>query len=248
MKKSRIFEVLEIKAIKGEGKMVDAEIEKQKQVFIKRLNELIEEKGINNVSNASKEAGLDKETLGKYSVGNIPAVEIVLKISKYFNVSSSYLLGETDTRIADNIEVIKRFGIDDETISRLEKIKNINDENEQYADMLREIFINPLLYRSVVNKIDMLLKYYLDSEYKKEINKELKSEKTFLNPKKIRFDSYIELGIMQKFLEVYSEYVEAKMIEKRAFKEISQKRLEEDIKKLKKELKIKENLLKKYKI
>lgn len=248
MKKSRIFEVLEIKAIKGEGKMVDAEIEKQKQVFIKRLNELIEEKGINNVSNASKEAGLDKETLGKYSVGNIPAVEIVLKISKYFNVSSSYLLGETDTRIADNIEVIKRFGIDDETISRLEKIKNINDENEQYADMLREIFINPLLYRSVVNKIDMLLKYYLDSEYKKEINKELKSEKTFLNPKKISFDSYIELGIMQKFLEVYSEYVEAKMIEKRAFKEISQKRLEEDIKKLKKELKIKENLLKKYKI
>jgi len=69
-----------------------------------------------------------------------------------------------------------------------------------------------------------------------------------LNPKKISFDSYIELGIMQKFLEVYSEYVEAKMIEKRAFKEISQKRLEEDIKKLKKELKIKENLLKKYKI
>lgn len=223
-----------------------AENSEEKKIFARRLNNLIEEKKITNVSNASAEVGLDKETLGKYLVGETFPGEIILKLAKYFNVSTSYLLGETDIRNADNKEIANRFGIDENTIMKLEEIKKINDEyKNKYDDVLKEIFLDPSLYKHVLDNLEIMLKYYLDDDYKQEINEKLRIGKKIFNYKKMEINDYIEISLIEKFLQAYNEYVEIKMMQEGALGRINCKRLEDEIKLLEKKIRSRKHILKK---
>lgn len=223
-----------------------AENSEEKKIFARRLNNLIEEKNITNVSNASTEIGLDKETLGKYLVGETFPGEKILKLAKYFNVSTSYLLGETDIRNADNKEIANRFGIDENTIMKLEEIKKINDEyKNSYNDVLKEIFLDPSLYKHVLDNLEIMLKYYLDDDYKQEINEKLRIGKKIFNYKKMEISDYIEISLIEKFLQEYNEYMEFKMMQEGALGRINYKRLEDEIKLLEKKIRKKKYILKK---
>lgn len=72
------------------------------QVFLDRLEELCNEKGITK-RQLEKEAGLAIGSTSKWKTGLNPNHTSLRKISSYFMVDSSYLLGESDYRNADHL-------------------------------------------------------------------------------------------------------------------------------------------------
>ena len=67
-------------------------------MFLDRLNELIEQKGISR-KQFLDDVGLNKNTLRNWELNNtVPTKPILLAIAAYFNVSVDYLLGETDVK------------------------------------------------------------------------------------------------------------------------------------------------------
>lgn len=72
------------------------------EIFAKRLTELRKEKGISQ-SQLSKETGISQAAIAFWEAGErIPGALALITLSKYFKVSSDYLLGledETGTKI-----------------------------------------------------------------------------------------------------------------------------------------------------
>lgn len=72
-------------------------------MFLERYIDLCEE---HNFAPSSKEAsknfGIPLSSLGHYLTGRMPSIEKLIKIAKYFNVSTDYLLGVSDTRNCSN--------------------------------------------------------------------------------------------------------------------------------------------------
>jgi len=68
------------------------------QAFIERCNKLKDEKGF-SLEAIEKEIGISKGSLSKYMNGvHLPNSEVVRLLSKYWGVSSDYLLGSSDER------------------------------------------------------------------------------------------------------------------------------------------------------
>ena len=64
--------------------------------FQERLQELLDENGLNRLK-LSKQINISFETLNGYFNKNFyPEISVAIKISKYFNCSIHYLLGLTD--------------------------------------------------------------------------------------------------------------------------------------------------------
>lgn len=67
-----------------------------KQIFIQRLNEKMKEQGLTKKDLAEK-TGLSARAIEYFQNGKrFPNVESLLKISKAFNVSMEYMIGEED--------------------------------------------------------------------------------------------------------------------------------------------------------
>lgn len=132
-----------------EGKMQD--------IFIKRLEALMEEKDMSQTELANK-IGTTNVTISRYLSGErIPRLEIVAKIAEVFHTSVDYLVGLTSHRNAswarshahtdnsDMIEIQKKL----ESIgslnakkrlsaSQLALIKNLLDTNKDFINHLKE--------------------------------------------------------------------------------------------------------------
>lgn len=168
-----------------------------KEIFGKVLDELMQEKDLTNTA-LSEKVKIDRTTIGKYRNGDtFPEVDNCIKLANYFDVSISYLLGETKVRKADNIVIGERLGIDDQAIQNIESIKIFNQkfDNNQYNDIFSDIFTNIDLYKNVVNGINEILQYRLD-----------KIESSTTEKEKLKLEHYTELLACQKFLELYHEY------------------------------------------
>ncbi len=64
--------------------------------FCERFKELREEKGI-SYRQMARETGFSDTALGRWEQGKqIPNIEILIELCKYFNVSADYLLGLED--------------------------------------------------------------------------------------------------------------------------------------------------------
>ena len=64
-----------------------------KEVVSNRLKELSAKKSLTQLQ-VAQVIGLDRSTIGKYETGvNIPCIPILIKLAKFFVVSSDYLLG-----------------------------------------------------------------------------------------------------------------------------------------------------------
>lgn len=47
----------------------------------------------------AKEINVDRSSIGKYETGTTPSMDILIKIASYFNVTTDYLLGNTNTDV-----------------------------------------------------------------------------------------------------------------------------------------------------
>ena len=145
-------------------------IEELKKFFEIRLNLLIKERDNLKNTELAKETGIDRNDIGDYRKGyKIPTIEKLIKLADFFGVSTSYLLGETDARTADDTIIGNELGIDDTTLNNLKEIKKFNQKyNNEYQDILGEVLTDVELYKTIVEKIDLYVRYYSDKEYQKE--------------------------------------------------------------------------------
>lgn len=121
-------------------------------MFWKRLKELMEEKNI-TFYKLSKETGITESAFSVWKKDKLknPQKETVNKISKYFNVSSDYLLGKTENRnilnVVEkdlNLNEKKEEYIPEKDIELYNLYKNLNDSNKK---MLLDIGNTIFLYQ-----------------------------------------------------------------------------------------------------
>ena len=149
-----------------------------KKIFVNRLNLLIEERNKPDDTALAKKTGIDRTSIGKYKCGKrFPSKDNLKKLADFFGVSTSYLLGETDARTADDTLIGNELGIDDTTLNNLKEIKKINQKyNNEYQDILGEVLTDVTLYKNFINIIDLYVKYYSDKEYKADYDKNILME------------------------------------------------------------------------
>ena len=64
--------------------------------------------------------GITRQSVSQYMVGKtIPDIYILKQIAKYFNVTYEYLLGETQSKQKENIEINQKIGFNDKVINAL---------------------------------------------------------------------------------------------------------------------------------
>ena len=211
-----------------------------KKNFKNILKKLLAEKGYDdNTSDTAleKELKIHRTTIGNYrNKDTVPNLKSCIKLAKYFDVSISYLLGETELRKADNIVIGEKLGIDDQAIQNIESIKRFNQTfNNRYNDIFSDIFTNVDLYKNVVNGIDEMLQYKFDKINSPTIPKE-----------KLNLEHYTELLACQKFLERYHIYNEKKLFDHDILN-FGKERLLQEINELELKLRIAKNRLKAYK-
>lgn len=95
--------------------------------FARRFNELLGE----NISqsNFSKQTGISTGAISKYRNGFVfPPANNLYKIAKALNVSTEYLLGNSDVKHYNNKELNDKFGLYDNSIENLSRISKSSKE------------------------------------------------------------------------------------------------------------------------
>ena len=132
------------------------------EIFHERFNELAKEKGFYDMSRAdkAKAIGLSASGIAKIEGDGtkIPSVETLFKLSEYFGVSVSYLIGESNSKslqMESDKAVFDKFDFSEEMVQTLQNItaKPIVERNI-YRQALRWLLGNkgdnntdyPLLY------------------------------------------------------------------------------------------------------
>lgn len=108
-----------------------------KNIFSEILLELRSQKKISRQQLAD-ELQISRASLEYYEKAKrVPDVEVLANISKYFNVSSDYLLGLDECKTPENEEIHKLLGLSDLAIERL---KNVTEfEKTWFARKLRAL-------------------------------------------------------------------------------------------------------------
>lgn len=90
--------------------------------FPKALRELMNETNTTQPMLADS-IGVTRQTISLYCTGqSTPDIEVFVKIADYFNVSFDYLLGKSEAKKRENIDIYERTGLSDESVIILEEI------------------------------------------------------------------------------------------------------------------------------
>ena len=132
------------------------------KIFHERFSELANEKGLAEMTKEEKATatGLSASGIKKIEDGEskLPSVETLLKLSDYFGVSVSYLIGESDYKtpqVHAYTDVFNRFGFTEEMVETLEDISTKPPQEKYiYGQALKWLLGNnednstdyPLLY------------------------------------------------------------------------------------------------------
>ena len=90
-----------------------------KEIFPQRLKTLREEHGLSQTELAIK-IGISRGSISFYENGSrIPDIEILSKMQDFFNVSFDFLLGKSNNRNNENVNIGKITGLSDKAIKAL---------------------------------------------------------------------------------------------------------------------------------
>ena len=88
--------------------------------FPKRLRLLFDETRVNQQEVADY-VGVSRQAVSQWKDGKtIPDMYNFRKIAKFFNVPMEYLLGETESKVNENMDIYERLGLSDKAISKLQ--------------------------------------------------------------------------------------------------------------------------------
>lgn len=167
-----------------------------KEVFKNRFNELLQksiEEG-HQQKEITEKTGISPASITQYKNGtNTPKEDIIERLANYFNVSTNYLLGKSDTPTYTFDDINKKTGLSQKAIETLYKLQhNCFDENVDITEK-KEIsnFYNSQM--SILNLIledsEKLLILLEDMKVYKENYEELKQQ-TKTKDKKEKLDFY----------------------------------------------------------
>lgn len=167
--------------------------------FGKRILDLREKSGKSQEDICSK-LGVTQQTLSRYEKGQRKAsTKFVVKASKYFNVSTDYLLGITDIKTPNrDIRYIHEYtGLDEISISTLNNLNNVSPQSD--VSHFNEIDIINLLLSQGCNTYKADDRCY--NTLKDDSNNILKILTSIMNLKYIKSDRLIinDLGEIEKY-------------------------------------------------
>lgn len=120
--------------------------------FSQKLKNLREDLGLNQSQMADK-LGVSRGSISFYENGDrIPDIEFLARVSKEFNVSADWLLGQSDTKSLDGEikQICKYTGLSQAAISQLHKMSL----DHSYVNKLGIDFIEKLLDRHIIRYED----------------------------------------------------------------------------------------------
>lgn len=139
-----------------------------KEIFAERLKLLRSEKGLSQEALA-KDLGISKGSLGFYETcKNIPSIEVLNDVSKYFKVSLDYLLGRSDARTTeiDIKAMCDHTGLSEQTVEFLHNIK-VKSKNPNSTYTAERVFesINALFCSDGNKEFVANLTMYICSDF-----------------------------------------------------------------------------------
>ena len=179
-----------------------------KEIFKTRFNELLKksiEEG-HQQKEITEKTGISPASITQYKNGtNLPKGEILESLAKYFNVSSNYLLGKSDTPTYTFEDINKKTGLSQKSIETLYRLQhncfeediNITEDkmiDNHYSSQLE--ILNLLLEDS-----EKLIKLLNDIKAYKENNKKLNLK---TNEDKDKKDFY-EYKLTKDFIDFLSK-------------------------------------------
>ena len=115
--------------------------------FPTRFRELLAERDINQQEIADF-IGVKRQTIAQWKDGKtVPDIYNFQKLVEFFNLPYEYLLGETDSRAKENIDMANSLGLSDEAISTLknwvqESMERIDDRGITCSDIMAYLLSN----------------------------------------------------------------------------------------------------------
>lgn len=96
-------------------------------IYLNRIKELREDMDMRQID-VSEKTGIDQRTLSNYETGKTsPDSFAIITLANLFGVSTDYLLGVSDTRIATTKEILQR----------VEKLQN---ELDELIDTIKKLY------------------------------------------------------------------------------------------------------------
>lgn len=92
-----------------------------KKAFANRLKQLREEKGLSQTQIAD-ELGISRGSVSFYENGDrTPDIDILVKVCSSFDVSPEYMLGMSNCRKNDNVDISKQFHLSEKAIKNMDR-------------------------------------------------------------------------------------------------------------------------------
>lgn len=159
------------------------------KVFADRLQQLISDTG-KTIKDIATETGIPAGSLSKYQNDNGEAgINSLVKLAKYFRVTTDYLLGLENCTTHENSDISKLIGLDEKAITGLQStITTSNYSN--FFEIENTAFYNPDLYNEML-KICPEIKIPNNYNFRPLINK-------------IFSENYFKQIVNSAFLYIYS--------------------------------------------
>ncbi len=173
-----------------------------KKSFGNILKMLIDENNLDN-SKLSRKTKIDRNYIACYIKGTkeVPLTHLIT-LANFFDVSVSYLIGETEIRNANDICMGEELGLNDEGIDNLKTIKGINEKyNNKYSSLVNRVITNTNLYNSIIKQTELMLNNKVNNDVKNKLGEKSKLAKD------LEYDDYADIFVCQKFLETYHSFI-----------------------------------------
>lgn len=108
-------------------------------IFSKRIKELREIKGISQ-KRAAEDLEISPQNLSYYEKGRDAGYDLLMRMAKYYGVTVEYLIGATDAKRRENVNINEVTGLNDLAIDILESSKR--EKGGIAADIANSIIVS----------------------------------------------------------------------------------------------------------
>lgn len=184
--------------------MVEIEREKIKQAFKQNFSNLLDNsiKNGHSQKDFSIDTGISESSISKYKNGELPKVDVLETIAKYFKVSSNYLIGKSDTPNYNFDDINKKTGLSQKAIEQLWRFQHNYFVFDEDMDIKEEKEISDF-YKPQLDILNLILEdsggLFMLLECIQKYKKEFEEYKSFIEEEKQKkSDELFELSVQER--------------------------------------------------
>lgn len=121
----------------------------------KRIKALREERNLTQ-NELAEDLQVGRETVARWETGDRDIkTDATIRLAKYFDVTSDYILGISDCKMSENENIHKRTGLSEENIKLLQELKADKPNNDiaTLLNRLKELYPNEEVFDKTENDI-----------------------------------------------------------------------------------------------